>query len=59
MAWVAAYRLRFSDGGEDEFGVLHEGTEEDCGWVLDNTHAVTYGGGRPVAETTAFMVETD
>jgi hypothetical protein len=55
--WVAATRIRFADGGEPEYQVLHEGTEKDCEQVLALTHAVAYSGDRPIADAEAFMVE--
>jgi hypothetical protein len=43
-------RLDFSDGGEPEFIVLHEGTEAECIRMADGVPAVAYSGKRPVKD---------
>jgi hypothetical protein len=45
--WICAYRLTFSDGGEDEFGMLYVGTEHGCLRAMELLAAVNYEGDRP------------
>jgi hypothetical protein len=45
--YVAFYMLQFSDGGNAEAVILHEGSEESCRKVADMFPGVTYSGPRP------------
>ncbi len=44
--FVCAYVIEFDDGGPDEMGVLHEGTEAECWTVRNAIPAINYDGPR-------------
>lgn len=51
-AWLCGYIIEFTDGGEPEGGILHEGSREDCEKVRDMIPGVSYSGDRPIKHAT-------
>lgn len=55
--WKLFYLIHFSDGGEPEGQVLHEGTEESCREIARLLPAISYSGPRPVSKCTLHFIE--
>jgi len=55
--WKLFYLIHFSDGGDPEGNLLHEGTEEECERLATMLPAVSYSGPRPVAKCSLHWIE--
>jgi hypothetical protein len=55
--WKLFYLIHFSDGGDPEGQLLHEGTEDECVKLANMLPAVSYSGQRPVAKCTLHWIE--
>lgn len=46
--FICGYIIEFTDGGEPEGAVLHEGTLDECERVMEMIPGVSYSGSRPI-----------
>lgn len=51
--YAVLYIIRFSDDEPDEGQVLHVGSREECGLIIDRCPAVIYSGPRTVESAEA------
>jgi hypothetical protein len=54
--WACAFVLTFGDGGPEEVGVLHVGTEAECDAVAALTPAIAYSGTRHPVTSARIVV---
>lgn len=57
--FICGYVIEFSDGGDPEGGILHQGTLEDCERVANMIPGVAYSGSRPVAQARIVIHERE
>lgn len=54
--WILISEIKFNDGGESEFFLIHKGTENECKVLMNTLPAISYSGARPVISGTLHIV---